>query len=290
MDRSLGLVSCYFNPCGFNRRRDNYFRFHEGMGEDAQHLVTVEAVFDDSIPHMAGLDNHIIRRTPTMLWQKEALLNIGIQRCLDLGYENIAWLDGDILFLNPGWMDNIREAVSRHKFVQVFQTLKRYYTEDSYEVIKSVASSAGNSSPATGFGWAVPSHVYRRVLLYDKLIVGGGDSLIYEAANDAMATWLEKRYSTYRHAEDVFDWANQWWDEIQGDIGYASNNIETFYHGNLKNRRYLNRYDILKKSGFDPKKDVVTDPVNGTIEWTHTRKPYLKSSIREYFSDRKEDD
>ncbi len=289
MTGDLGLVACYFNPCKYDRRRLNYLKFYECLGVHKEDLITVELAFDDQVFDLEALDNRIELRTNTMVWQKEALLNIGIKEALKRGYKNICWLDADIAFNESDWYNRILNALDAHKLVQVFEILKRFDDEDTFQVMKSTAASIGNVSEATGFGWACSSSILEDCLLYDKLIVGGGDTLIYAAGNGILEEWLRKRTTTYRHSTHIVDWANRWYQKTQGDLGYAKNRIETFYHGTLKNRNYLNRYEILRASSFDPSADISVDPSTGLLEWLDTNKPGLQNDIRDYFVSRKED-
>ena len=287
-DSDLGLVTCYFNPCNYARRRQNFQRFLDGLKPYHQHLTVVELAFDDQGHHFANFPNHIGLRSTTMVWQKEALLNIGIRHATQ-HYPKVAWLDGDILFHNPGWYGNISVELEGSNLIQVFRTVKIHETVRTVKKMKSTLASIGQASPATGFGWAAKSEMFTNNLgLYDHLIVGGGDTLIYAAAHGSMEHWMQKRTSTYHHARHILDWAEQWYARIDSSLGWADNEIETFYHGSLKTRRYMNRHDILKESSFDPYEDIEIDSATGLLEW-RTGKTGMVADIRQYFADRKED-
>ena len=284
----LGLVACYFNPCDYVRRRENFQRFLDGLQPYHQYLTVVELAFDDQGHHFGHHPNHIGLRSPTVVWQKEALLNVGIRHLLGKGYKKIAWLDGDIQFRDHGWYPKVPATLDTHKLIQVFRTVMVYETVRTYRKMKATLASIERASPATGFGWAARSEMFADNLgLYDHLIVGGGDTLIYAAANGSMTQWMGKRTSTYPHARHILEWAEQWHDRVQGSMGWADNEIETFYHGSLKTRRYMNRHEILKDSVFDPYTDIRLDPT-GTLEW-QTDKTGMVNDIHQYFADRKED-
>ena len=289
-DKPLAFTACYYNPCNYQRRLDNYLKFVDGLGEYSSMLYTVELAFDDQEFSLTGLDNLTQLRSNSLMWQKEALLNIGISKVLSDGYEYVSWLDADIEFKNNGWYENIVSAVQSHNLVQVFQKIKRYNDDSNFQIMKSTVASIGCNSPATGFGWACKSSFFSDGFgLYDKCIVGGGDTLIYAAASHTMEAWLNKRPTTISHGEDICEWANKWASKISCDLGYAENSIDTFYHGKLKRRNYLNRHEILLREGYDPVADISMDS-NNVLEWGASVSEDLKTSLRDYFSSRGEDD
>ena len=286
---SMALVACYYNPCNFQRRLDNYFKFVEGLGEYSKLLYTVELAFGDQEFSLGSLDNLTQIRSDSLLWQKEALLNVGIRKVCSMDYDYVAWLDADIKFKNAGWYDNILSSLQTHSLVQVFEKLKRYNDESDFQVMKGTVASIGGTSPGTGFGWACSTSKFEDGFgLYDKCIVGGGDTLIYSAACEKLGDWLRKRPTTISHGEDICDWANGWYSRVYGDLGFAKNSIDTFYHGSLKNRNYLNRHELLLKEDYDPSADLCTK-IDGTLEWTDRASSGLKVSLKDYFSSRVED-
>ena len=288
-DKPLAFVACYYNPCGFEKRRNNYAKFVEKLGDKAELLVTVELAFDNQSFSFEHLPNSIQLRTKSLMWQKEALLNIGIKEVTSAGYEYVSWLDADIAFKNEDWYDRILKALDEYQLVHVFENIKRYDDNDKFQLMKGTIASIGRNSPATGFGWACRSVLFNGDFgLYDRCIVGGGDTLIYAAAAEEMLTWLTKRPPTVKHGLHIVDWANKWYALTAGDIGYAENNIDTFFHGNLKQRNYLNRHEILLRSNYSPTNDLINRD-DGILEWTDSVKTNFKSSIRDYFASREED-
>ena len=93
---SLSAITCYFNPVGYRRRLENYRIFRQRLKAP---LVTVELSFGGGF-HLSSQDADILvqLRSPSILWQKERLLNVALKspgRC-----NKVAWLDCDILFEN----------------------------------------------------------------------------------------------------------------------------------------------------------------------------------------------
>ena len=284
----VGLVASYFNPCGFKLRKDNYIRFYEELKDKGKHLVTVELAFDDAPFHLEALPNRLEFRSPDIMWHKEALLNIGIQKQIDAGYEFIVWLDADIMFHNSDWYEQLELACASHNLIQVFETIKRHDDSDAFTVMKGTAASIGNSSPATGFGWGSTAAILSKCKLYSNLIIGGGDTLIYSAGAGYLKEWLHKRRYSLAHIEDIVAWSNDWYALIGGNVGFARNRIDTFYHGDLTNRNYLNRHELLLHSEFDPKIHIGFRDDN-ILKWSTEDTNDVHSMLRSYFADRQED-
>ena len=72
-------------------------------------------------------------------------------------------------------------------------------------------------------------------------------------------------------------------------LGYITGTIKSFYHGELKNRKYGSRHEILIRNHYDPNKHMTYD-INGILIPTTKCPPQLLSEIQEYFRQRKEDD
>tara|TARA_B100000035_G_scaffold314544_1_gene331179 strand:+ start:889 stop:1761 length:873 start_codon:yes stop_codon:yes gene_type:complete len=283
----VGLTASYFNPCGFKLRKDNYLKFYEELGDKSEHLVTVELAFDDAPFHLEHLPNRLSYRSDHILWHKEALLNLGVQKLIESGYEYIVWLDADIMFHNEDWYEQLELACAQHNLIQVFETIKRHDDSDAFTVMKGTAASIGNSSPATGFGWGSKASILRDCKLYSNLIIGGGDTLIYAAGAGYLKEWLHKRRYSLAHIEDIVSWSNLWYGHIQGDVGFAKNRIDTFYHGDLTNRNYLNRHELLLHNEFDPKFDIAFRE-DLVLKWAND-KTEMHAKLRSYFADRQED-
>jgi hypothetical protein len=117
----LAVVTCYFNPGGFRRRRQNYERFREGMRNAAVTCMTVECAFGTTPFELAPALDVLHVRSDSLLWQKERLLNLAAQ-ALPATVRGIAWLDCDIVFRNVAWPSDLASRLSTHPVAQVFET------------------------------------------------------------------------------------------------------------------------------------------------------------------------
>ncbi len=139
---------------------------------------------------------------------------------------------------------------------------------------------------------------------YDDSVVGGGDWLIYAAAYAAdRERWALARLlletssppcphcgraaTAPRFVEHYGGWARRWSAVVDGRIGFADQTLRTLYHGDRRNRRYLDRRDILLRHDFDPPRDLALGE-NACWRW-NSNKPELHAEVADYFLERRED-
>jgi hypothetical protein len=104
---NFAVITAIFNPVNYQSRYDHYRKFEAHMAQSGVQLITVECIFE-SAPHFglprqnfeitrAGERHHIQVTAPSILWIKENLINIAVNR-LPPNIEYIAWIDGDVEF------------------------------------------------------------------------------------------------------------------------------------------------------------------------------------------------
>jgi hypothetical protein len=289
----FAAVCGYFNPCGYKSRRRNYDAFRKNMERSGATVLTVELVFDpegksDLGPHgdvlvVAGGD---------VMWQRERLVQIGIDHLLDAGYDALAWVDADISFESDRWHENILRALQRHDCVQAFETLVSHFS-DCNLVRPSTMKDA--RSVAHGGGWAATSAFWRRVGVYQHCILGGADSVMvstfrqYREHGASEFTWprtnpimgpMNQAMRTH-----VTAWARKSW--APWSVGYvAGQSAHLLPHGARKRRYYVERWQIL--SNYNPSTDVAIAK-SGALRWASNKSP-LKDNVRRYFMMRREEE
>lgn len=281
---NLAVVTCHFNPCGFKAPVRNYHEFKAKLGVP---LTTVEMSFtgrfefDDSIKIKASAKNN--------MWQKERLLNIGIES-LPKDVDAVAWVDADVIFQNPNWYEDTRQLLSVYPAVQMYDRVD--YQGPDGDVIQRTASWAHNYSikdtkayGAPGFAWAARREAIPDGL-YDLDIVGGGDCHLLASWLDE-TMYVQRSYAGMKEWTDEFlEWKSRQLPRVKSQIGCVNGHAYHLFHGTRENRQYLSRVDILKRHDFTVKDIRIGD--NVLWEWA-TDKPGLHRDVAEYFRARKED-
>lgn len=306
---TLAIVTCFFNPTNSIRRIKNFNLFIESVKKSGVHILVVELAFhsrDHEINH-----EHVIQlRSNDIMWHKERLLNIGIQRLIEEGYEKIAWLDADIKFQTPDWPEVISATLEECNLCQVFSDVLIHDDKGiSFSSISSLKSlqmyddtrSDTSRGAQSGFGWAARAEILKEVSLYENAVIGGADKMMLMASiakNTDDESLKELTYSDiaceqcgYRHKSEAYTssyitWMKKWNNVINHKVGYAPIKIEDMYHGKRSDIKYMVRRNILLNHQFDPQHDLLLED-NGCYRWSEHKKE-LHEEVRAYFLSRRE--
>ena len=299
----LLLVTTYFNPVSYKTKAANYHAFRQLVLRSGLNLLTIECAFRDDPFELAGLPEVRQVQCKDVMWQKERLLNEAI-RTLPAKWDKIAWVDCDLLFINPAWAVETAEQLARHVVVQPYTHVVRlprghndYRGEGpswtSFASIyndPSVPTREGwDAHGHTGFAWAARREFFDKCGLYDACILGNGDHYIAHAvAGEPGCSCITKRLigTPSQHAH-YRAWADRAYGLCHGDIGCVPGSLLHLWHGDVENRKYLERQDELNRLGYDPFVDIRVDS-SGCWEWS-SEKPALHRWAVDYFNGRRED-
>ncbi len=128
-DHSHWFVAVVSNPCRYKTRYALFRKFRDHILKDLSgNLLVVECAFGNRSHQVTGdmsWDQHDYKEVQvynqTQLWQKENLMNIGMQR-LPTSAKYITFVDADVHFTNPHIVTEIVHALQIHKVVQPFET------------------------------------------------------------------------------------------------------------------------------------------------------------------------
>ena len=118
--RYLWIIVSYFNPLNYRTRRFNYDVFIKALDQAGLNHLTVECAFDGQSFSLPNNPNVIKVRSNSVLWQKERLLNLAIS-WLPKSCRYVAWLDCDLLFMNPRWAVETVLLLNEYPIVQLFE-------------------------------------------------------------------------------------------------------------------------------------------------------------------------
>jgi len=279
------VIIPFFNPCRYKKPVENLIR---SLTAHAYPTTVVELVYDDDEPldleYLAA--NHIIvrgSRDRHVAWQKEALINHAAAMSVK---PYLCWCDADILFSDQDWLIKTERLLDVHKVVQPFTSVQCYDMEYDPRIFPSFAATykirlnpTWHAKPGYSLAWR--SHIGP---IPDVAICGGGDRLML----NAVTGWWD---------HPMFDSLSPIWKqeamkqcfpvnmECQADIGCTQGMLRYFPHGSHDNRKYNERFHILRRLGFDPRKHIVKE---GPL-WTWTD-PRFNDAMLQYFKGRREDD
>lgn len=305
----LWAVTCYFNPGGYRLRKENYREFRRQLSVP---LVAVELSFDGTFELDQTDADLLIQLTGRhVMWQKERLLNVGIA-ALPAACQKFVWVDCDVVFTEPTWAEQTADALDDFILVQPFDRavdLARGATLDSCaagapgRISRGLACEiAGGTDPRTilmemglrvrlglagGFAWAGRRDVFGATGLYDVCIMGSGSGAIHNAAwglFDCTAHALRMNQSWRDHFEA---WGRSVSRAADGRVGYVKGRLLHLWHGDLRNRKYVQRHVEFSRFKFDPRRDIARDN-SGCWRW-NSDKSEMHDYVRGYFFDRLDD-
>lgn len=297
----LYVIVPYFNYCHYQSRKELFLEFLERIRSHPRlRIVVCEATESGQTPElprdMPNVFAHIHVTTRQQLWVKEALVNIAVSR-LPPHWKYMAWIDSDIQFVDKQWVESTIDRLDKYDVVQMFSTV--VYLGPHNEAIKTDKSfgymyrKSGREYTQTyrygfwhpGFAWACTKHAYETMEgLIDYAILGSGDH--------HMALGLISKIEC-SHPKNIHPGYKKLLREFEKRVrslklGYVMGTIMHYWHGDLKLRRYKERWQILVDHKFNPLEDLYRDPMN---LWQFTdRGRRLEPDIRDYFAGRQEDD
>jgi hypothetical protein len=304
----LHVITAVSNPLRWQSRINLYKDFETHMLDSGVNLTVVECAYGER-PHELANSNKFIKHIPvrakTLVWNKENLLNIGVQRTPEAKY--IAWADADIYFRKPSWASDTVHALQQYDILQpwtdafdmgpkdeLIQTHKSFCFQ--YHQGFPVVSEGPNfwkfnngpyHYPHPGYCWAAT----RQTLdwlggLLEIAIMGAGDHhMALSLIGHGKKSIPKGVHPSYW--DKIRLWEERALRHINHNIGFVYGAIEHAFHGKKDKRKYVERWDTIVKHGFNPDTDIKKN-THGVLEFSGN-KPHLRRDIDLYFRQRDED-
>lgn len=313
---TLHVIAVVSNPVGYQSRYRLFNQFHDHITSFKNvHLTVVEGAFGHR-EHVAPEGHNTVRvQLQHELWHKENMINLGIQR-LPSDWRYVAWVDADVHFTNPHWVNQTIQALQHHQLVQpwrdcvdlgpdgdVLQTHKSFGSQLALGAPRNVTNGpsgytlAGKVSGKVaqfwhpGYAWAARREAIDNMGgLMDWPILGSADHHMAMALiGDVLASVPNNAHPNFR--KKLVQFQDRVTKTIRQDLGFVPGTVTHYFHGKKKNRKYAERWDILTKNRFDPEIDIKKDwqGVYHLVDHGTPRSVSLRDDIRAYFRQRSED-
>jgi hypothetical protein len=303
--REAWIVSCYYNPLRFHSRRRNLDIFYRQLRNSGVQFLVLECAFGTDDFELEPTANVLQLRARDILWQKERLLNLAA-RLLPASAKYVIWLDADVLFANSRWILETVAVLQKAMICQPFSRCVRLMPDqmqpdasnreiwESFAFVRNTNAEKARSGDFdshghTGFAWAARREIFSELGLYDRAVAGTADHLMAHAATGEIEHSCIERAFFSRTIKTHFErWGNRFAKLIENKIGFVTGDLWHLWHGELKNRRYLERTRELSRLGFNPLSDLVINQ-DGLFEFSETRND-LRMWMNDYFQQRLEDE
>lgn len=296
----------------FVRYASRYWLFHQFLAHmralNVQVLV-VELAFGDRPFEVTELGNpmHLQLRTDQEFWAKEVLINIGIRhlQLIRPDVEYVAWVDADITFLRQDIASETIQQLQHYDVVQMFaealdtgpngeSLLSHYGFMYQYHRNGTLLPDDAKGSWHPGYAWAARMSALKKLPLpfplFDQAILGSGDRHMAMALIGKAALSVPRGISAgYR--TQVETWGKLVEIHIRRNVGFVPGLIVHHWHGAKANRKYIERWQVLIETGFDPTRDLVRDAqgLYRLVDFMDERSIRLRDLLRAYFRQRDED-
>lgn len=292
--RHLAVLSCFFNPCGYQAPLRNFKAFQEHLAAQCVPLYILELAIGEQPFVLPPGPNVVQRRSESILFHKERLLNVLLPHIPD-EFDSLAWIDGDLFFTNPRWAEEAEHQLAHHPVVQLFdraEYLDRAEKVTDRRMGLAAAVATGHPDPRDlgrihpGFAWAARREWWEQHGLFDQNILGSGDS---DMVCGLFGWWEHSHLKGYPPAmkQALSRWGHRVWHDVRGRVGWVSGTVRHLWHGSLVDRQYITRWQALDRFQFQPHRDLRSNS-HGIWEWTGANEP-LEHHVRDYFLARRED-
>ncbi|MCG8074180.1 MAG: hypothetical protein N0C86_19580, partial [Candidatus Thiodiazotropha taylori] len=234
------------------------------------------------------------------LWQKECLLQLGINEALSRGESHIVVTDADVLFETPYSWDRIMQTFEAYDWFQPYETASLEYSDGALDTpsAMSFADPVRYGAGHPGSCWAGTSAFFRSVPLYPYALLGGGDVVM----THLLATCWKHGASSKRFADlaayicdkalfpqllpSILEWA-----KLAGHFTFRYGHttgvhIRALDHGSRKSRGYNSRYSHWLGTKPIPQKDYFVGP-QGLLTWRR-RPNKWEDEVVAYFRSREQ--
>ena len=292
-EHSLVAVTVYDNPTKSAARTENYVDFAASLRRQKVPLLTVAISDSAHQPALQGGDV-IQLYAPDRMWHQVAAVNVAY-RLLKGRCEAIAWLDADIVFNNDDWVSRTLKTLKRYQVTQPWTTVRYAPPRDAGVVSdwpatdKACAASsiAEHSQTHPGYAWAARMEFVEQVGgLFDACIGGTNDRALLAAFAGTSSPLLFHGMSTGL-VDAIKAYCQRVNTVTSGEcvIGATAGEITHLYHGNKKQRKYVDRHRVMSQHGFDPVKHLQRQ-LNGLWGWSCAAPRELQTALRDYFIQR----
>jgi hypothetical protein len=296
-DSEFAIIVCHYNWIGYKRPVSNMLRFLRQMDKLNISVYGIELYMEGTEPVMKKNSRwNCIKANPkNLMWQKEALLNKA-EKMVPKHIKYIGVFDPDIYFQNTNWLEQSLEKLKEFKVIQPFSEGIKLDNMGNINIIKGSVGKYGfdnintkykNNTP--GLAWIFRREFFDKVGLYPWAIIGSGDGVIAAGLfkiKDSIPA-ITAIGSHNMNKSMVVDWFKKAEDFMEDStIGYVEGQIWHEWHGDIKNRYYSYRRNVMNY--IDITKHIRYDN-NTLLEWTEEVPNELKETLKKYFIARQED-
>ena len=277
--RDIAVCFVFFNPTHSKRILMNYLYTVEKLKRAKIPYYTLELNFGKDDPEIV---NAFHVRARSVLFHKERLCRL-LEQKVPWWYKKLVFLDADIIFGSPSWLDDTSKLLDTHDVVQPFSnavwmdSTYKTATQERLSVAFMDKNKTFDSKLHPGFAWAFRRSWFREIGFYDFGITGSGDTL-------SAAAWLGVGFPK-GYLKPAFQSSYAaYCKKPRPRMTYLPGKVYHLWHGTHANRKYVDRHKIL--DGVTDVLSILRPNWHGVFELSDVR---IEQKMREYFEQREDD-
>lgn len=292
MASDIALVIPYLNVCGHDSILQNFRQCRERL----RYRATVVELSLTGRFHAATepTDIQLLGSPRSIMLQHHRLVNLAIRKLPD-NIRKVAWIEPDVLFSDPQWLDKLSEALDEYEVVQPFSlaNLMGLRTENLASLASwcSVVSTEQDIWATTrGLAWganldALPSLPVEGMYpgLLDRMMVN--DETAMATIWAGMGAGGDIRKTGLGLESYCLMWGGT---NPQRKLGFLDGTIHRLYRGDVVERTQQD-LEYLRSITYDPMNDIVIDAQTGLYQWSQMRERaamYFLGSLLDRYTDR----
>jgi hypothetical protein len=280
LNKDTCVALCFFRPVEYKNPLINLKIVLEDLSLANIPYFTIELLYPNQINTISNPTLTVFSNS--VLFSKENLWNI-LETKIPEKYTKIVFIDADIRFSNPNWLDRISESLDKHSVIQPMDFSYRDIPNNT----NSYSISVDNFRPSTakgicnkelmdiskhypGFAIGIRRDFFKKIGgFFEYGLNGFGDSLFWGSFYDFDSKFTELTTTLF---PEYIEYKNNIKNLIQDNtVGYLKKSeIFHLYHGALQNRRYdrrdhyiptkfsvqKNEYGVLELESYDPERNL----------------------------------
>jgi hypothetical protein len=294
--QDTAVLLAFYNPVPFKRILKNIRYIMKCMEAVGIPYYVAECVFPGRKPQLPEADLHV--RSASFMFYKEQLLNL-LEPHVPTQYTKLVFLDGDILFDAPDWINQISVKLNTVDVLQPFQEAC-WLTPDNtrirskklsygHALVHGLAGKPGElHSYHPGFAWAMRREIFQALGgFFPRSIVGNGDMMF------TLNFFVDTIPESFRTDHKICDFILKEWPNYHANfkgvapsVGYLNLKALHLFHGLTEKRQYRTRYGDVAEFLKGEWEEITTVNADGLAEF---RDPRASAAVLEYFKRRDED-
>lgn len=303
----IGVIS---NPMGYKTRYQHFRKWKEKIEAQGVRVLAVELAYGAHPFEVTSADNpwdvQLRLPFPTYTWVKESMINIGIRHLtkMDPSWRYVGWEDCDTQHLDDDWATKAIRALQHHAVIQTWTNginldAKGNVIRLDYSFCSSYLLGRRRGNPDakeydpywhSGYGWAARRESIESLggLISESLIGAADHQMAHALVGNVHKSYHGQVTDGYKRVFDL--WQARAEKYIKRNIGAIDGTVVHWFHGSRRNRRYVERWEIVLKSEFDPARDLTMDSQGlHVLNELSPNFPYLRNSLLSYHGYRDED-